>query len=318
MYGTVPAVSSRDAVSRLRLQPVAKMFRGKLIRGYMFVNAIKKARRFTLPIVSSYVNPDGSLGAGVGACIVVNKDGWVLTANHILQGLEDLQRRKDAFDSYQATVADIQQDKGLLPDQKVKKIRKLGGFPKGAIMDFAVLWGGQQGCSLDAAHTSPANDLALCKLTGFDAAQVETAVFKDPADGVDPGTSICRLGFPFMKVQQSYSAGVFTIDLSNLAFFPNEGMMTREIETPPFGLMIETSSAGLKGQSGGPLFDTNGTVWAIQSLTGHIPLGFSPPVPGGSAGQVEHQFLNLGRGAHPKAIVELLKAAKVNFELSTY
>lgn len=292
----------------------------------MFVQAIKKARRFTLPIVACFVGPENnSPGSSIGACVVVNKDGWILTANHILQDLESLQSRKDSYDHYhaehKAAVEAIQQNKGLLNDQKSKKIKKLAGAPDGSLLDFTVLWGGQEGCSLDAAHVNAAADIALCKLSGFDASAVETAVFKNPADGVDPGTPICRLGFPFMKIQQSYDAvaRVFSVDLSNLAFFPNEGIMTREVEDPPYGLMIETSSAGLKGQSGGPMFDTNGTVWAIQSLTGHLALGFSPKVPSGpQKGQVEHQFMNLGRGAHPKVIAQLLSAAGIKFELSTY
>ena len=41
---------------------------------------------------------------------------------------------------------------------------------------------------------------------------------------------------------------------------------------------LETSSAGLLGQSGGPIFDIDGTVWAMQSRTTHLPLGFAPKV----------------------------------------
>jgi hypothetical protein len=48
----------------------------------------------------------------------------------------------------------------------------------------------------------------------------------------------------------------------------------------PFPLKwIETSSPGLKGQSGGPLLDERGTIWGVQSNTFSYNLGFSPQVP---------------------------------------
>lgn len=39
-------------------------------------------------------------------------------------------------------------------------------------------------------------------------------------------------------------------------------------------MFIETSTPRLRGQSGGPIFDVNGAIWAIQSQTHHLKLGF--------------------------------------------
>lgn len=69
---------------------------------------------------------------------------------------------------------------------------------------------------------------------------------------------------------------------------------------PNFPLaLIETSSPGLKGQSGGPIFDKEGTVFGIQSRTMHFPLGFAPPVQDGTARHKEHQFINVGARSSP-------------------
>ena len=107
-----------------------------------------------------------------------------------------------------------------------------------------------------------------------------------------------------------------------MVFFPNEGILTRQLivdaNAPIFMGFLETSSPGLLGQSGGPVFDTQGTVWAIQGHTSPLPLGFSPPVPGGKAGEKEHQFLNVGRGVHPATIVGLLNQANIKHTLSAY
>ena len=102
-------------------------------------------------------------------------------------------------------------------------------------------------------------------------------------------------------------------------------MLTRFLSAPPPGApaaggdaapgrYVETSSPGLEGQSGGPLFDADGAVWAIQSHTRHLALGFRPRAPGEPKGPVAHQFLNVGVGVHAEAILALLDEAGVAHE----
>ena len=74
---------------------------------------------------------------------------------------------------------------------------------------------------------------------------------------------------------------------------------------------VETSSPGLKGQSGGPTFDSEGRIWAMQSKTAHYPLEF----PAGQKNQ-EHQFLNVGMGTHAKTIIDFLDSNGVKYNLS--
>ena len=76
---------------------------------------------------------------------------------------------------------------------------------------------------------------------------------------------------------------------------------------------IETSTPSLVGQMGGPVFDADAVVWGIQSHTMHHALGFRPPVPGGAAGEVEHQFLNTGLAVHAAVIRGFLDAEGIAF-----
>jgi S1-C subfamily serine protease len=288
----------------------------------MFANAVRLARGFTRPVVISVFTANKALLSSLGAFVVVNRDGWVLTANHVVEQYAAMATNKQRLADYNAQVDAIKNNAGLLSEQKKTKLRKLGGPPLDAITDFAFWWG-QDGVTFTIAHVVPEVDLALCKLDNFDTTSVQNfPAFKDPSRGIDPGTSLCRLGFPFTAVKDGYNeaTGVFTVDASSTVFFPNEGMYTRTIEfsNPPLVAFIETSSPGLRGQSGGPIFDTKGGVWGIQSQTGHLALGFSPPVPGGKPGQVEHQFLNVGRGAHPETITNLLQNAGVAFDTTPY
>src|SRR5690606_28155165 len=127
------------------------------------------------------------------------------------------------------------------------------------------------------------------------------------------GTSLCKLGYPFYDVMAQYEEGknMFQFDPSIFPIprFPIEGIYTRnillekgkEINIQP--KFIETSTPGLRGQSGGPTFDTDGRIWAIQSQTRHLPLGFTPKVKKDNKEVEENQFLNVGWGAHVESIL---------------
>lgn len=100
---------------------------------------------------------------------------------------------------------------------------------------------------------------------------------------MEQGTSLCKLGFPFHSNEPTFDEqkgfvlppGSFPIPI-----FPIDGIYTRTVNiesngAKPYPLMfIETSTPGLRGQSGGPIFDVNGAIWAIQSQTHHLKLGF--------------------------------------------
>jgi hypothetical protein len=150
-------------------------------------------------------------------------------------------------------------------------------------------------------------------------------VFKDPARNFDPGTSLCRIGFPFHTVEPTYDAtrNVFELPPGSVPLprFASDGILSRIIEVemegqpaPHFVGFIETSSPGLRGQSGGPIFDRQGTIWGIQSKTQHYPLGFSPEV----KGQREHQFLNAGWGTHAATVIGVLNSQGIAHQVSSY
>lgn len=71
------------------------------------------------------------------------------------------------------------------------------------------------------------------------------------------------------------------------------------------------------GQSGGPIFDRQGHVWAMQSKTQSLPLGFAPEVVIGTQRTVEHQFMHVGWGTHIEEILKFLKSRDVAVNLSS-
>jgi hypothetical protein len=138
------------------------------------------------------------------------------------------------------------------------------------------------------------------------------------------GESVCRLGFPFHEITATYdeAQGAFNLGPGSLPIprFPNEGMITRFLDSgEDSGVAIrsiETSTAGLRGQSGGPIFDVNGTVCGMQSKTAHLPLGFSPEVEVGGRKIVEHQFMNVGLAVHAQTMLDFFARNGVAADVS--
>jgi hypothetical protein len=57
--------------------------------------------------------------------------------------------------------------------------------------------------------------------------------------------------------------------------FPIDGMVSRHVLDASGKLGgFELTTPGLRGQSGGPAFDTDGRIWGMQSQTWHLDLNF--------------------------------------------
>ncbi len=291
----------------------------------MFADAYKIARDFTAPLVTSVLRHDGSLSATLAAFVVVNPDGWIVTANHVVNGLASLIAAKKARDERLAALSEL----GDIPNKlRKKRERKLVIDPEWP-EDWSAWWGRDGAVQLMDVYQFPAADLAVGRLDGFTTqAGQQYPVFKEPSSGIDPGTSLCRLGYPLHAMTPEYdaAAGRFTLPENQTPppLFPIEGIYTRSLVADPGGddrlpiMFLETSSPGLMGQSGGPIFDTAGTVWAIQSGTIHHELGFQPKPRAGKKGEVAHQFLNVGIGAHPATLTGFLSQCGVDFQTSDY
>ena len=274
-------------------------------------------------MIVSKLQFDGRVVSGLGSAIVVNREGWIITAAHILNDMSLFQAHKQEIESYRAECARIEGNLSLPSKAKRKLIGRLSKNPSW-ITKQAILWGIAPHCRLATYFGDPVADLAIGKLEPFDSALVQQyPVFKDPKEGMHTGTSLCRLGFPFHSINSTYNE---TLDRFVLApgvlpvpAFPNDGIFTRTaIGTLPDGSrqvkFVETSSPGLRGQSGGPIFDAQGRIWAIQSQTHSLPLGFEPSVTKGGKEIVEHQFIHLGWGAHVEEIIRILTDHQVKFE----
>ncbi|MBQ7701020.1 MAG: trypsin-like peptidase domain-containing protein [Candidatus Methanomethylophilaceae archaeon] len=279
----------------------------------MFADACEKAMRFTRPVIISSRTVDGKTHSGCAAFIVLNRDGWIMTAGHVFQQMikyqEDQKKIKD--------IDEIISSEGPHPN-----LRKDPSW----ITNHSFWWG-QDNLAFTDGFIDLELDIAIGRLEGFRPEMIsEYPVFKDPAN-IRPGTSLCRIGFPFIESTTDFDEEQKRFCIRQgvlpMVFFPNDGIHTRNVYMGKSRngeydrLYIETSTPGMRGQSGGPIFDRNGCVAAMQVRTAHLPLGFAPTIINNKGESiVENQFLNVGLGLHVKTIMKLLddKGIKYNRE----
>ena len=276
----------------------------------MFADACEKAMKFTRPVIISARTYDGKTTSDCATFFMINRDGWALTAGHIFKS--NIQAREDV--------------KKIEEYKKAKSEGKDVPEPDPKCITNHSFWWGWDNVRISEAYVNLDIDIALCKLDGFKPDMVtQYPIFKDP-EKMKPGTSLCRIGFPFITNVTDFdekSAG-FRIrpGVLPMVFFPTEGIHTRNIysgkskEGNYDKLYVETSSPGIKGQSGGPIFDRNGFIAGMQVFTEHFPLDFRPSAVNEN-GQliVENQFLNIGVGVHVKTIMAILDSKGVKYDV---
>jgi hypothetical protein len=292
----------------------------------MFADACKLASRYTYPVVIARRHFDGTTACGCAAFVVLNEQGWIATAAHLLAADVALQRSCREISDYYVKVRRIQQDPKLSGQTKRRKISRLSTDPKW-VTNVTFRWG-RDGVRLREVRLLPEADLAVGRLEPFDAETFRPFPLVKNPSSLDVGTPLCKLGYPFQRIDASYddSGGGFRFRTGTLplAGFPMEGIYTRTLSAGwSFDgryeiKFLETSSPGLTGQSGGPLFDTRGTLWGVQSRTDMHAFPVRTRTPGKERAGDEVLSLNLGVAIHPELLVSYLTDNEIPFRRSEY
>lgn len=292
----------------------------------MFANACRKASEYTYPVIIRRRFFDGTVQCSCGAFIVLNDEGWIVTAAHLWNAYFTYQEHAADILEYRRRVDAIREDPGLDYEQKSRSIGLLK-TDRNWITHVSYWWG-RDGVRLKDMKFLPDGDMVIGRLDPFDPArQAFYPVIKDPSS-LDIGTSLCRLGYPFSRIEATFDEATQAFEFSpgtaHPARFPVEGIYTRELSAGPSRdgryeiKFLETSSPGIVGQSGGPIFDARSSLWGVQSRTDMYPL--RPTSGNGRRGldAEEPQYFNVGVGIHPGLLVTFLQDNDVRFALSDY
>ena len=289
----------------------------------MFRNAYALARQFTAPIIASQRQVSGKCSSSIGAFVVINSDGWIATAGHVLEQMAAMTSSMETCRERANREQAIRNDASIDEKERRARLKQLGRASADDIDRCSFYWGGLPN-NPQTTQTAIVQgvDLGIAKLGPFDPSSIATyPVFKDPTKNFDPGTSLCKLGFPFHAITPTYHADRDAFELPAGAlpvpFFPIEGLFTRTAminlqgvdPDPAIPLQwVETSTPGLRGQSGGPTMDAKGRIWAIQSRTSHYPLNFDPKIP--------DQYFHVGLGVHPMTIFAVFDKLRIRYQKS--
>ncbi|WP_337044892.1 S1 family peptidase [Emticicia sp. 17c] len=285
----------------------------------MFARAYQIASNYTQPVLISTLRFDGTVECSVGTFVIINPEGWIVTAAHIFDTMIAHQNDAAEIDNYNSLKNNTRSLLGI----KGKPV-DLKYNPKW-VKTYSYWWGADYH-GIENIQILKENDLAIGRLTNYKPQFCQQyPVFKKPVN-LFMGTSLCKLGYPFHEVNVSFNETNNSFQIAPNALpiprFPMDGILTREVilaSTVPnkYELkFIETSTPGLRGQSGGPIFDTAGNIWGIQSRTAHLSLGFSPKIMIDDKAFTEHQFINVGMGVHVEVILKFLNDNRVKYTLS--
>lgn len=295
----------------------------------MLVNAIEEVSRYTRAIHTISRTYSGTISPGSSTLFFVNENGVAITCKHVAEIILSADKINTDFAAFKREKAKLQKDDhyaaNLAALEQQFHIRAETNVQlKNNFIDCV-----DNVSNLECiAH--PTLDLAILKFQGYGRLLVRSFArfVKDPGK-VKQGRYLGRLGFPFPEFTNfTYNAAIDDIEWTAegnryTPIFPIDGIITRFVgDTNAYGEPeisgIELSTPGLRGQSGGPLFDTDGLVYGMQSMTGHLHLGFDirdmPLMQDGKKTSVSNfPFLHVGRCIHVARIKEFLKLHNIKF-----
>ena len=296
----------------------------------MFVKAIDSVARFTKPIHIISRTYGGLITPGSATLFFVNDEGVAITCKHVADLIVNAEQVNARFQSFKAERDQMPKDgkfKGALSRLETKY-----GYKKETTVQSKInfvnsvdLTGGSFTCF---AH--PSLDLAIIRFNGFSQKFYQAyATFVTDPGKVKQGRSLCRLGYPFPEFTNfRYNPGTDDIEWTNTGNpdspqFPIDGIITRFVGDGQQITAIEMSTPGLRGQSGGPLFDSDGLVYGMQYMTNHLHLGFDIKdkeiIQEGKRMKVSNSpFIHVGHCIHADRMREFLRLHEIKFYEEEY
>lgn len=291
----------------------------------MFVEAIEKVDQYTRPIhfiLRYYTGSD--IVPGTATLFFVNEKGFAITCRHVAQQILYASSIYENYLKFKSELRKFEKDPGFETQRDFleNKYRINGDNPVRILFNFINCVSAYKGMAI---HLHPTQDLAIIQFREFESKQYQGyARFLKDSRQVKQGRYLCRLGYPFPEFT-NYQYNKNTGDIEwlntgriNTPSFPIDGIITRHIGESNGVVGIEMSTPGLRGQSGGPLFDKNGVIYGMQSSTRHLHLGFDQVnrevITEGHRKRVSnYPFLNVGQCVHVDVIKQFLRDKNVTF-----
>jgi hypothetical protein len=292
----------------------------------MFEQAIEKVLQFTRPMHTISRTYGGLVLPGSSTFFFVNDRGVAITCKHVMDLIPAADNINQQYGQYKAerdrmpndgkykrNIQGLQLKYKYLPETTVQlKNNFLNCFD--TIQEIT-------------CHPHPTLDLAILEFKGFNKIFYNGhATFLKDSTNIKQGKSLCRIGFPFPEFNNfRHNPDNDDIEWTNTGnpnspSFPIDGIVTRFVASQPDSSItgIEMSTPGLRGQSGGPLFDTEGKIYGMQFATNHLHLGFDMKdfeiISNGKKNKISNNpFLHVGICVHADRIKDFLREKNIAF-----
>ncbi|MEP6616940.1 MAG: trypsin-like peptidase domain-containing protein [Ginsengibacter sp.] len=292
----------------------------------MFVNAIEEVGKFTRPIFTISRNYKETLvSPGAATFFFVNDNGCAITCKHVIDLIGNRQTINSKYEKFKEEKDSI--GKNNKYNQRIKTLEEAYKYTPESIVQLKELFVGATSEKTFNYRwiNHPVYDLSIVVFENFKNPMYQSyARFLKDSSQLKQGKYMCRLGFPFPEFTNfKFNAETDDIEWTNTGKnetprFPIEGMLTRHISHGGEIAAIEMSTPGLRGQSGGPLFDANGIVCGMQSGTSHLHLGFDMKnfeykINGRTIKVTNQPFLHVGQCVHVDIIKKFLADNGIKF-----
>ena len=291
----------------------------------MFEKAIENVSGFTRPLHTISRTYGGLILPGTATYFFVNDKGVALTCKHVASMIPAANQINEHFLKFKAERAKIQNDGKFARNLKGLEIKYK--FIKEATVQLKLNFlNSFDNIKEITTHVHPTLDLAILEFKGFNKILYNShATFLTDNSQIRQGKYLCRLGFPFPEFSNfRHEPENDDIEWTNTGnpnspSFPIDGIVTRFLGDSAQNISgIELSTPGLKGQSGGPLFDVDGRIYGMQFATNHLHLGFDSKdkeiITEGKKTKVSNfPFLHVGLCVHVDKIIEFLKEHNIEF-----
>ena len=292
----------------------------------MFVKAIEEVSQFTRPIHTITRNFNEKIvSPGAATLFFVNELGCAVACKHVVDLIGNRANINSHYDNFVKEKATI--GKNNKYNKRMKDLETKFNFKADIIVQL-----NERFIDITKEPTfnyrwinHPKYDLSILIFEDFkNPAYQSHATFLKDTSVLKQGKYLCRLGYPFPEFTNfQFNEATDNIEWTNTGQsgtprFPIEGMLTRNLINDGRVIGIELSTPGLKGQSGGPLFNEQGLICGMQSMTNHLHLGFDMKnfeyKTGGKSIKATNQpFLHVGHCVHADIIKEFLTLNKIKF-----
>ncbi len=285
----------------------------------MYKKSIKNNSKYLVPFVEG-IKYYGSneIEHALGTMIILNDDGDILTCKHIAQEFIINDQLAASYPKLLNDLKNCKNDKEKEELEKKYNITKSTAVLTNINLPFKI----DRDINIEIKLHSYL-DLAIIRFKGIKVKFDNYPVFAKNIP--EQGQSVCKLGFAFPEYSYfEYSEEKENIVLKkekvdNFPLFPMDGIVTRIVmDERNEKSMFETSTPGIRGQSGGPIFSPEGIIYGIQSFTKQLDLNFDIDM-NVKRGIMEKKvtytpFINLGVGVTSVEIIKFLDENGIKYE----